>query len=144
MKHLMGWIVKGFAYLAIALNFMGIQGCATLFQGGSNKVSVDSKPRGASVYLDDKIQGITPLVVMVPNDSDGKIKVRLDGHKDQNIELTKTFSGWMVADLLPGTFISMPLTPIFIIVDLATCAQGHYAESSRFIEFNKELAVAPK
>lgn len=106
-------------YLMTALLFSSF-GCATIIQPGPDRISVDSRPEGAKIYLDDKIVGVTPMVVELPRDSEAVFRIEKEGYESTSVDRDKVMSGWVMGNLILGG-------PIGIAIDLAAHNQGHYS-----------------
>ncbi|GAB4112813.1 MAG: PEGA domain-containing protein [Candidatus Caldatribacteriota bacterium] len=67
------------------------------------RVLVDSNPRGAKVYLDNKYTGVTPLSIDRVNSGQHKIKLQLEGYQDwdSNIFVTSNQTVSISADMIP-------------------------------------------
>lgn len=104
------------------LLFLIFVGCATIMRPGPDRIPVDSYPkRGARVYLDGELVGVTPVTVAVPRKSECVIRVELDGYHPVIIDRDKKLNGWFLGNLLLGGLIG-------ITVDLVTSNQGLYSQ----------------
>jgi len=124
--------------LLCALGFTVLpSGCATMFQGGPDRIPVDSNPKGATVYLDGQPVGQTPTVVSVPRDSEARITVEAPGYAPVTVDRDKVLAGWFLGNLLwgLGAVIAMP-------IDLATHNQGKYTEEPITVALSQGAAVA--
>ncbi|HEY3802310.1 MAG TPA: PEGA domain-containing protein [Kofleriaceae bacterium] len=105
-----------FAALAAAL-WLG--GCATALKSKTTQIAVSSTTPGASVMLDGKQAGVTPMTVEVSNKADSVITVRSADHEESCKLTTSASTGWIVADV----FIT---GGIGIIVDWATHSWNNF------------------
>lgn len=98
MKNIVVWITL----LSFALSGSG---CCSIFAGGSQMITVNSKPEGAKVQL-GSLQGITPYQVKLPRGKDYAITVR-HGDKTQSTPLQKKVNGifWINILVWPGLII---------------------------------------
>jgi hypothetical protein len=96
-------------------------GCATIIQPGPDRIPVNSNPPGAQVFLDDQAVGVTPMVLAVPRDSDGRIRVEKEGYTPYSINRDKVVAGWVFGNILLGGVIGLS-------VDLITHNQGKHPE----------------
>lgn len=90
------------AILAAAM----IAGCATIMEGKTQKVTFNSVPSGADVYLNGKHLGKTPLTVTLDKPKeDGQLKFSKEGYKDIEIVASKKMSSWLLGNIIfGGTF----------------------------------------
>lgn len=77
-------------YFALALSLC--TGCATIFNGTTQPISVNSNISGAEVHLDGQLLGHTPLTMMV--------------HRRKNASLLVTKPGYVPVNLVPHTEIT--------------------------------------
>jgi len=103
-------------------------GCATILQPGPDRIPVDSVPKkGAKVYLDGQLVGVTPTTVSVPRKSDCVIRIELEGYEPIVIDRDKKLNGWFLGNILLGGLIGMT-------IDLIAHNQGGYSEEPIVIE----------
>lgn len=100
---------------------MFLSGCATVMQGGQDRVYVTSKPEGARVYLDNQAVGTTPTIVTVPKTSEGVFRLEKEGYQPVTVDRDKVCSGWIFGNLLIGGVVGF-------VIDFATSNQGHYQD----------------
>ena len=82
------------AQIAVACAFMGTVGCATIIQGTSAPVSINSVPGSANVEIkrSDGIvvgQGQTPMTVNLGKGKDYIVTISLDGYEPQIVPILK-------------------------------------------------------
>ncbi len=89
--------------------FLG--GCATLIQGSSESVRVESEPAGAQVEVDGRPVGETPTTVDLERDQDHRMRLHHAGHETHTVVLQKSRSLWASVNLLnlviPGVLIDL-------------------------------------
>ena len=83
--------------------------CATIVARGPDRVPIDSTPPGASVFLDGRPIGITPLKASIDRDDAGVLRLELAGHQAQTMSVAKVFNGWFVGNVLIGGLIGMAI-----------------------------------
>jgi PEGA domain len=101
-----GNVMKKFVVWIVLVSFaLSGSGCCTIFGGGSQMITVDSKPDGAKVQL-GSLQGITPYQVKLPKGKDYAIRVSYAG-KTQSTPLEKKIDGvfWINILIFPGLII---------------------------------------
>jgi hypothetical protein len=96
-----------------------LSGCATLFGGGPDQVTIASRPPGATIRVNGNVVGQTPMVLAFDRDSPALIQLDLDGYKPQSYELQKSFNTWTILNLTD---------PFGWIVDFATGNWQCYGE----------------
>jgi len=82
-------------------------GCASIMSGKTQDVTINSSPTGATVYLNGKQLGKTPLSVKVdrPNKEAGALKFEKEGYKTLEIPYAKKMNSWLLGNILfGGTF----------------------------------------
>ena len=103
--------------------------CATLFTGSTQRVYIDSNPKGAEIIIDGQKQGKTPANVKVDRELDalmdgGKaIQLKLDGYKNNGYELD--------AELHPVAIINL-FNILFWGIDAVTGAITKYDNHYNF------------
>lgn len=92
------------ALLAAALT----PGCATLFSGTSEQVTIDSEPEGARIFVEGIERGRTPATISVkrPGFNDTEVTLQLEGYEDRTFTLQKGFNTISILNLfVPAGFI---------------------------------------
>lgn len=82
-------------------------GCASIMSGKTQDVTINSSPTGATVYLNGKKLGETPLSIKVdrPSKETGALKFEKKGYKTLEIPYTKKMNTWLLGNILfGGTF----------------------------------------
>jgi PEGA domain-containing protein len=92
---------------------VALGGCATALKSKTTPISVTSATPGATVFVDGKQAGITPMTVELPNATDAVISVHKDDKEESCRLATNASIGWIAADLLLTGGIG-------IVVDWAT------------------------
>ncbi|MDX2019060.1 MAG: PEGA domain-containing protein [Deltaproteobacteria bacterium] len=98
-------------------------GCATIFSGTSQNVTVQSTPAGARarVMIDGAVANeiATPAVVKLAKGQKVTIEVSAEGYMPARIDLEKSINGWYWVDVFT-------LNLVGIAVDLGTGAWANY------------------
>jgi hypothetical protein len=101
--------MKRTAAALIASLALGLSGCATVFHGSHERMSVDSDPRGAEVYINDKYSGDTPLRIKLWSGAIYRIEFRKEGYRPKVVNISNHIGvGWIVLDVITG------LVPVLI------------------------------
>lgn len=102
------------ASLLVVVSVLVLSGCATLFKGTSETVSLGSEPP-AEVYVNGTYRGDTPVKLDLKSDKEYDIEFRKEGFESKTVHISNSVgAGWIVLDVLGG------LVPV--IVDAATGA----------------------
>ena len=75
--------------------------CATMFNGATQLVPVDSRPARAEVFVDGVSMGFTPLELELPRNVDAAIEVRLGDQVRSFVLLSETQGAMVALDLVP-------------------------------------------
>ena len=78
-------------YLLSVLFVFSLFGCATVLDGTSQSLTFESDPEGATVEIDGKDFGETPLSIKVPKNKYSTVYFKKDGYKARAVSITKTF-----------------------------------------------------
>lgn len=98
----------------IIASILVFSGCATLFKGTSETVSLGAEPP-AEVYVNGTYRGDTPVKLDLKSDKEYNIEFRKEGFERKTVHISNSVgAGWIVLDVLGG------LVPV--IVDAATGA----------------------
>ena len=103
-----------FRVISLLTIILLVVGCATIMQGTSQGISVNSNPSGARIVVMGMDQGVTPAVVKVSRgDTNVIIKIQKDGYAPVEIALSRSVSGWVWGNIAFGGVIGL-------VVDFAT------------------------
>ncbi|MCG2811722.1 MAG: PEGA domain-containing protein [Candidatus Aminicenantes bacterium] len=97
------------------ISFLFMTGCATLFKGTSENVSMNASPVRAEVFINGQNMGETPLQLKLESKKNYAIEFRAEGYQPRIYNISsKVGAGWIILDVLGG------LIPV--IIDAATGA----------------------
>ena len=97
------------AFSLIASLVLMLSGCATVFKGPNERVSLNSDPRGAEVFVNDEYVGDTPLRLKLETKRGYRIEFRKEGYRPKVVNISNHIGvGWIVLDVLTG------LVPVLI------------------------------
>jgi len=114
---------KSILCIALAI-LIFTQGCCSIFTGGPQTVSVDSKPQGAKVKI-GPYDGTTPYKVSIPRGKNYTIQVEYDGQREVvNLEKNIEPVYWVNILIWPG-----------LIIDVATGAMFRYDPTEYEFDF---------
>jgi PEGA domain-containing protein len=77
-------------------------GCASIVTGNKQDVSFQSQPDGATVMLDDRAIGKTPVTVTIKKDGGQMIKFDKPGFKQKEMRLETGLNPWFFGNVIFG------------------------------------------
>jgi hypothetical protein len=125
-----GFIV-GTAFLA--------SGCATIVGGGSKQqVTFNSEPADATVTVQGKVLGKTPLTVQVDRAKNMAVTVEKEGYKTFTTQLSTRLNGWFWGNIVIGGLLGST-------TDGASGAIHEYSPDQYFVTLvpNKPYGLEP-
>ena len=87
------------ASLLILITF-SFSGCATIMHGSRQEMFLTCEPRVASVYVDGKYIGNTPMNTRLSRGRDHQLRIELPGYKPFETTLTRRLDGWVFGNFL--------------------------------------------
>ena len=94
--------MKAIYWLCLCLIAALFSRCSTLVHGPLQKFVVTSDPRVASVYVDGKHYGKTPVVIRMARKKDHILLLRLAGYQPYELRLKRKVDGWIFGNVLTG------------------------------------------
>jgi len=99
--------------------FLSLSGCASIFGDKNRQVSVNSKPQGAKVYLNNQYMGVTPTNVTLNNIwSTNTVQVKMPNYEPVNTNIDSSFQPvgilniffWpgFIVDAVSGNMMKIP------------------------------------
>jgi len=104
--------------IASGAALLALSGCASIFNGQTQTVTISSAPDGATVSVTNRAgvkihSGTTPVTVTLRRGA-GYFKSEIytvslskDGHADKQLTITGAVSGWYIGNILVGGLIGM-------------------------------------
>lgn len=89
----------------LALGVM-LGGCATIINGSTQQITVNSNVDGAEVYLNDEMLGTTPLFATIRRGQEGLLTVTAAGYQPYQIALNKKLN-WATFGNLLSTYTAI-------------------------------------
>jgi hypothetical protein len=86
--------------------------CATIIHGSSQHVSISSSPTNATVNVDGRVVGQTPIITELERDDKHLIEISLDGYELYQIALSRDVSGWIAGNIIFGGFVGLAVDAI--------------------------------
>lgn len=97
-----------------------LSGCATIVSGKTQLVSFHSTPAGATVLLDGRTLGLTPLSVPLERKTNQTLVIRKEGYKDFSATMGTSVNGWFFGNIVIGGLLGST-------TDAVTGAMHEYA-----------------
>jgi hypothetical protein len=88
---------SGFVAFAVAMF-----GCASIMSGRNQNLVFHSNPSGATVKIDDKEVGRTPLTHAMAKDGEHHATFEKEGYKSSTFKLEKRLNGWFWGNIIFG------------------------------------------
>ena len=108
-----GIIIKTVArVVALCLASVSVVSCATIIHQTRQDVGIASAPTGASVTVDNKPYGKTPLVADLKRKENHFVKVELAGYETFEVTITHKVSGWIWGNIAFGGLIGLAIDAI--------------------------------
>jgi hypothetical protein len=104
------------AFVSCVSMLLMSSGCATIFRGSSDSITVSSDQADAKIYVDGQFIGDGTGIVSVSKRGDHTIKVTKPGCKDRVIQTQSSFD----PTTLLGLFLDFGLISILVVDGLAT------------------------
>lgn len=93
----------GLMMLVAALPMGLSTGCATVVNGTTQVVHIQSSPLGARVQVNGEVVGSAPVAVKLDRDETHHVRIGLPGFRTFDMLLQRTTSGWAWGNLLLGS-----------------------------------------
>jgi len=86
-------------------------GCATLLNGSSQSIRVESDPSEARVEVDGRPVGTTPTTIRLKRNEEHKVRIYHSGHEPHSVTLRQGRSLWTAVNLanfvVPGVLVDL-------------------------------------
>ena len=105
MKFNLRGVIAGVAAVATV-------GCATIMHGTSQNIGISSSPTGATVTVDNKPLGNTPLFADLKRGEGHVVTIEMAGYEKSQLTLTKSVSGWVWGNIVFGGLIGLAVDAI--------------------------------
>lgn len=116
-----------------------LSACASMMDGKSQVINVDSNPKGAKIFVASKVTkggqsqivnrteaGVTPAAVTVQR-KDGVIILEADGYETTEVPLKRTLNNWMWGNILLTS-------PLSTSIDTSTGASNEFDPGQYMVE----------
>jgi len=85
--------------LLVPLVLFGLTGCATIFHGSTQAVTINSVPEGASITVEGNLMGKTPATFNLKKNKYKNVTVKLDGYDASVVPLTTSYDAITILDI---------------------------------------------
>jgi S1-C subfamily serine protease len=117
--------------ISILFLLLLLSGCATIFTGSKDKITFNSSPPDADVYINNKHYSKTPCSIEIDRKYiPMEVNITKEGYLDKTIYLSKKFNAVSVLDLFVFTGISL-------IVDLITANVLRYDQLAYSVNLSR-------
>jgi hypothetical protein len=86
-------LLKSIITISFASALLLMTGCASIFKGTDQVLTITSDPDGATVRIDGKPVGVTPLSTKVKKNNADSIMIEKDGFRTETMPLDKKYDG---------------------------------------------------
>jgi len=98
--------------VVLLLATMVFFGCATIMHGTSQEIGIQSRPTGATVTIDNKDFGKTPVIAKLSRKDNHTVHLTLDGYQPFDATITRSTSGWVWGNIVFGGLIGLAVDAI--------------------------------
>jgi hypothetical protein len=90
----------------------GLPGCATIVNGRTQTVPINTYPGGAHVYVDEQLKGHTPLSVPMKRNEPHTVRLAMSGYPDHRVTLESKADAALIGNAVLGGFIGVAVDAI--------------------------------
>lgn len=119
----------------LAVSVLVVTGCATIVSTKTQLVSFQSAPSGATVLIDGRPIGQTPLSIQLERKTNQALVIRKEGYKEFSTTLSTTLNGWFFGNIVLGGLLGST-------TDAATGAMHEYAPNQFLVSLEPDGANA--
>jgi hypothetical protein len=120
--------MKSIKFAVIAMLISIISGCASIVDGSTQLINIQSSPQDAEVSINGTVVGVTPLSIEVKRLENSVLKVSKEGFKPQELTMATKLNGTFWGNVVIGGVFGST-------TDKATGASIEYSPNS----FNFQL-----
>lgn len=93
---------------AMAISLSLTTGCASIVCGTSQKVHIDSEPRGAKIFVNDEAKGVTPKTLAIKRKAaPAVVRLEKEGYEPEEEHIGQEFNWWYAGNILFGGLIGV-------------------------------------
>src|SRR5262245_6480750 len=88
--------------LVLLMMLLSLSSCATIMHGTHQSIGIASNPSNATVWLDKKFAGNTPLIVEMTRKDNHIVRIELNGYQPFEAAFSRHVSGWVFGNIIFG------------------------------------------
>ena len=115
--------------ISVVVALFLLSGCAAMFNGTSQQVSIRSKNPNAKIYVNDAYLGDGNVLTTFKKKKDYTIRVEQDGCKSVSIPVTKSFD----PTTLLGVFIDFGVVSVLVVDGIGTGAWQKFDQENYIV-----------
>ena len=115
--------------ISVVVALFLLSGCAAMFNGTSQQVSIRSKNPNAKIYVNDAYLGDGNVLTTFKKKKDYTIRVEQDGCKSESIPVTKSFD----PTTLLGVFIDFGVVSVLVVDGIGTGAWQKFDQENYIV-----------
>ncbi len=96
----------------IALSAIMFTNCASIIHGSRQSVSISSNPSKATVTIDGRDEGKTPITVDLSRKDHHMVQINLNGYLPYETKFTRKVDGWIAGNIVFGGLIGLAVDAI--------------------------------
>ncbi|MFV8453401.1 PEGA domain-containing protein [Vibrio campbellii] len=116
--------------ISVVVALFLLSGCAAMFNGTSQQVSIRSKNPSAKIYVNDAYLGDGSVITTFKKKKDYTIRVEQDGCNSVSIPVTKSFD----ATTLLGVLIDFGVVSVLVVDGVGTGAWQQFDQESYIVD----------
>ena len=122
----------------LAFSYLTLGGCATIINGTTQKIPVDTTPQGATAENQDGVGCITPCSIELKRNQDHIITISKEGFENQSVTCKHVLSPAILG------YILLPLGLIGAVVDAASGSLYRLTPEAISLELKPAIAKLEK
>lgn len=91
---------------------LGLSACATIIHSPRQQVAISSTPAGATISIDNREVGKTPLVTKLARKDEHVLRIELAGYQPFQATLTRKVSGWVWGNIVFGGLVGLAVDAV--------------------------------
>jgi len=128
-------LFKQFSAALLALIvFIQFTGCAAVFNGSRQKVTIDARQDSVEVTINGELLGVTPLLLDLKRDGDYRVTMSKEGFPEKSFYLDTQINEVMIATVLL-------VGPLFLLVDYLVGAHLRFEQKYYYIDLGNNYGV---
>ncbi|HYB65615.1 MAG TPA: PEGA domain-containing protein [Steroidobacteraceae bacterium] len=95
-----------------AIGALGLGACATIIHSPRQQVAISSTPAGATISIDNREVGKTPLVTKLARKDEHVLRIELAGYQPFQATLSRRVSGWVWGNIVFGGLVGLAVDAV--------------------------------